>query len=133
MMGAAGRQQRVLRCLGNQICDNPPDQHRLLYLDLPTLLQVWKPAPVTLKQGPLNNPSISFFAVLAPLAGPGNIEKTMMGAAERQQHVLLCLGNKICDNPTRQSPDAPPATSLPAVKAHLGRILSFVDEQKAMS
>ena len=105
MMGAAGRQQHVFRCLGNQICDIPPHQ-RLHFLDLPKLFQVWKPDPATLKQDPSTHLSISSTAVLASLveASPGNHKKTMMGAAGRQQHVFQCLGNQICDNPPHPHP-----------------------------
>jgi hypothetical protein len=105
MMGAAGRQQHVFRCLGNQICDSPPHQ-RPHFLDLPKLFQVWKPAPATLKQDPSTHLSISSTAVLASLveASPGNLKKTMVGAAGRQQHVFRCLGNQICDNPPHQHP-----------------------------
>ena len=57
--------------------------------------------------GPLNTSINIIFVVLASLveACPGSIKNTMMGAAGRQQHVLRCLGNQICDNPTRQSLD----------------------------
>jgi len=37
---------------------------------------------------------------LALDAGSGKIKKTMMGAAGRQKHMLRCLGNQICDNPS---------------------------------
>ena len=100
MMGAARRQQHVFRRLGNQIGDSPPHQH-LHILDLPKLSQVWKPAPTTHKQDLSTHQSISSTAVLASLveASPGNLKKTMMGAARRQQHVFRRLGNQICDSP----------------------------------
>ena len=76
MMGAAGRQQHVFRCLGNQICDNPPRQHPHFLYRL-KLSQVWKPAPTAHTQDLSTHQSISSTTVLAPLVGAitGNIKK----------------------------------------------------------
>ena len=100
MTGAAGRQQHVFRCLGNQICDSPPRQHPH-FLYLLKLSQVWKPAPTAHTQDLSTHQSISSTTVLASLVGAssGNLKQTMMGAAGRQQHVFRCLGNQLCDNP----------------------------------
>ena len=101
------------RCLFNSICMLGLQGNPLLgswYIgfkspkivpDQPKLSQVWKPAPTTHKQDLSTHQSISSTAVLASLveASPGNLKKTMMGAARRQQHVFRRLGNQICDSP----------------------------------
>ena len=83
----------------NQIFDSSPHQ-RLHFLDLPKLFQVWKPAPTAHTQDLSTHQSKSSTTVLASLVGAitSNKNKTMMGAARRQQHVPRCLGNQLIDN-----------------------------------
>ena len=113
MMGAAGRQQHVFRCLGNQICDSPPHQHPHFFFLL-ILSQVWKPAPTAHTQDLSMHQSISSTTVLASLVGAssGNLKKNDDGCSE-----TTAARVSVSRQPAlRQPPTPPPFSSLPPRK-----------------